>query len=140
MAQVKAFSLGGIGHPCCCDGGGGYRCSPCNIPTSDLTVSYAGGLVPSQPLIYLTGGLPGVRWASAFLAGNVGIVLRCAGNLASELKIYSFGGDPPGVLLCTISVTTSHTCSPFTEVFDRTGVPACATLSPFYTTFTVTDP
>ncbi len=41
MAQVKVFSLGGLGAPCCCGGCNCFTsCSPCNIPQKDLSLDW----------------------------------------------------------------------------------------------------
>lgn len=68
MAQVKVFSLGGLGSPCCCAGTPTRPCHPCSIPEADLTLSWSSSLygAGSTTLFYTLGGTP-TEWLSACL-------------------------------------------------------------------------
>jgi hypothetical protein len=85
MAQVKMFSLGGLGAPCCCTKGGMYKCGvgvgACEIPTSNLMLTWAGSPGGMATLVYNGFG----TWISACIAVGAGFYLTfqvaCTGGV-----------------------------------------------------------
>jgi hypothetical protein len=141
VAQNKGLILGSLGGGstlCCCGGGGGggISCSPCNIPTSNLTVSWTNPLTGngSTGLTYNPGGSP--TWTSGCADDGLLFELLCnAGNIELRAIYFTSGSCPTGTqaycsnLLGVGSqlILSSYTCSPFSLTFTNTGV-SCPTL------------
>jgi hypothetical protein len=148
MAQVKAFTLGSIGAPCCCASGPAtVTCTPCNIPAANLTLSYTNVISGngSTTLTYTTG--PNA-WTSACTNGLLYKVLCTAGQLELRVIYFTAGSCPAGTQQYCSNLRSSpltlnffsHTCSPFSLTFkpSSSGCPTIAGNG--YSQFVVTYP
>ncbi len=149
MAQVKGLSLGGLGSPCCCAGGGGVPCSPCNIPASDGTVSWSNFVFGNGSIPIVYNGV--TMWVSGCDIAGTQYTLLCTGGGLIEFRAqYWTSGACPGAgttNYCSNTRTTplgltrtSFTCSPFSMTFTLTAIQCPGLGNVGYTDFTVTFP
>lgn len=150
--QNRAFSLGGIGSPCCCTapGPGTCPCSPCDIPATNLTCSWTNILFgPGSATLTYTA----CTWASV-----CDVFLPVYGSAGEKLTFGCVGGTIRFVITqytnnhlcntitganCTSADATmpltSHTCSPFSMTFTpNSGIPHCYMTDIGFTSFTIT--
>ncbi len=134
MAQVKVFSLGGIGAPCCCGGTPvDCTCSPCHLPKSNLTISWVNGALGngSATLVY-AGNC--IMWSCCALPGGGAVLfnLVCTGgNIIFTANLYNSSTSCTGTIRQTCASDggagalfhlTSFTCSPFTLTYTDPGI------------------
>ncbi len=110
MAQVKVFSLGGIGSPCCCTGVPLHTCGPCDVPNFDLTISESGtGTFSSFNdgpwTLQKTGGAGAGYWSTVINRRTFGSMLYfywdmiCSANAPGVfIRYYSGLTSPPATL------------------------------------------
>src|SRR5258708_2188473 len=127
MAQTLAFSLGGIGSPCCCAGSPiiGIPCLPCNLPADDVTLSSTNILFrPGSTTLTFTPTPP--RWFAGCVGGTAGLnyLLTCSGgNVLFTVTYFVSGVCPTGQHASCSNpnanglTLTSFTCSPLSILF-----------------------
>jgi hypothetical protein len=110
--------------PCCGCGGGTVPCAPCDLPETDLTLSWSGSLIGSGSYTFTyTPGTPPTwvydpaAYTIAFCAVADSLSLACDfGGSIMGLNLYQ-----AGVLICTFSFSApTYTCSPL-SVSETTG-------------------
>lgn len=129
MAQVKAFSLGGLGAPCCCSPTPTPTptCTPCSIPAVNLSITivvdFGGGFTQTRgPFVMVVGAGTWITACSdAFLGGSGSIYgLSCPSGTFGEAGYIdptcsnptsTCGTDVGGITL------QSFTCSPLSIVY-----------------------
>lgn len=116
MAQVKVFSMGGLGAVCCCGGGTPTACtvSSCNVPAVNLTMSWtdtpnsvagAGSTTLTYFSVTHNGFLPPTWQGSNISWSN--ILFDCsAGGTISYFNNT-----------CQLFPPTTHPCPPFLFTF-----------------------
>jgi hypothetical protein len=99
MAQVKALSLGGLGSPCCCSGGGSICVVACpsNIPVYGATVTVQSG-GSGGPVVF-TGTTPASGCVSPGVSGTFFVTVTISGVTCTALN-RTLGGS------VVISITT----------------------------------
>ncbi len=144
---LTAYAVGGrwVAEMAGLSGGGSLACSPCSIPTQNLTLSWVNFISGngSTTLTYVT---TPASWTSGCSNGLL-YKLVCTGGQV-ELRVIHFtsGLCPTGtqeycsnLRVAPLGITLStYTCSPFTMTFlsNASGCPAITSTG--YTKFTIT--
>jgi hypothetical protein len=147
---LTAYSVGGrwVSERGASSGGGSVSCTPCSIPTTNLTVSWVNILSGngSDTLVYSSGGSPIWKSACSGPGGQNIFNLECAsGVITLQVFYFSSGSCPSGSSSsCSNALASPHqlvlsssTCSPFSVTF--TCGAACSFLDAAgFTSFTIT--
>jgi hypothetical protein len=132
-------------------GGGGITCSPCTLPTTDLTLSWVNPIYGdgSVPIVY-NGDPSSPAWANTGCSGALGELvfqLACVdGSLNLKVVYFTGGACPTGTTsFCQTGGSSGHqltlasyTCSPLSVTFDSTLSSCPALTNNGYTQFVVT--
>ncbi len=131
---MGVFSLGSIGNPCCCSGGGTFTCSAYGIPTQDLTVveNIAGGaLIYTHTMTYNS-----VTPTWTYSGGSTGLddnncqlnCIFCPTTNTPNFRLTTPGPTPCGNCVGPAGMTlTSYTASPFKLVYSLAVGSPCST-------------
>jgi hypothetical protein len=146
---MRFTSVGGSGGGCGCCGGGGITCSPCNIPSANLTLSWVNlGSGNGSTTLVFSSSL--TQWATGCFDGVNAAVTCTGGAIEFQVFYYVVGVCPTGTSNYCSNLRSapgsiplaSYTCSPFSLTFKLDiGGTDCPTLSGFgFTEFVVTYP
>ena len=145
---LTAYSVGGrwVSEETTPSGGGTVACSPCNLPASNVMLSWTNPLLGNGSAVMVYTPSP-QAWTTGCCDGGLYFQLFCT-HSTIELRGYFFlsGVCPTGVtsycsnlqaspLKLTLS---SHTCSPLSLVFSVNGVDCPTLFADGNTQFTVT--
>jgi hypothetical protein len=144
---LTAYSVGGRWVSEETNGGSsGIPCSPCSLPTSNLTVSWTNPILGNGSATMTYTASP-ESWTTGCCDGGIYFQLFCTGS-SIELRAYFFtsGSCPTGTTsYCSnlgsapLQLTLSnHTCSPLSLTFTVNGTDCPTLFSDGNTRFTVT--
>ena len=143
----RAFSLGGIGAPCCCGGSNCCQttCSPCQVPQKDLQLAYTNIISGNGTCtLYYTGS----NWESDCTNGLTYRLLCNAGQVELRVIYYTTGSCPSGAQqYCSnlrsspyVLTLSASACTPLSLTFTSTSMGCPTITNSGYTMFVVTDP
>lgn len=144
---LTAYAVGGrwVAERAGISGGGSLACSPCNIPTQNLTLSWV-NVLSGNGSTTLTYATTSSSWTSGCSNGLIYKLVCTGGQVELRVIFFTSGTCPTGTqqFCSNLRVTpfgltlSSFTCSPFSMTFlsSTSGCSAISTTG--YTKFTVT--
>ena len=144
---LTAYAVGGrwVAERAGLSGGGSLACSPCNIPTQNLTLSWVNTVSGNGSTTLAYAGTP-ASWTSGCSHGLLYNLVCTTGQVELRVIYFSTGSCPAGTqqYCSNLRVTpfgltlSSYTCSPFSMTFlsNSSGCPAITNSG--YTKFTIT--
>jgi hypothetical protein len=144
---LTAYAVGGrwVAERAGLNSGGSLACSPCNIPTQNLTLSWV-NLISGNGSTALTYATTTASWTSGCSNGLL-YTLVCTGGLVEFRVIYFTTGSCPtgsqqycsNLRVTPFGLTlSSFTCSPFSMTFLPNALGCPAITNTGYTKFTIT--
>jgi hypothetical protein len=126
-------------------GAGSLVCSPCNIPTQNLTLSWV-NVVSGNGSTTLTYATPPASWSSECSIGLLYKLVCTEGQVELRVIYFTSGSCPTGTQqYCSNLRATpfgltlsSYTCAPFSMTFLSAASGCPAITSTGYTSFTIT--
>jgi len=146
---LPAYAVGGrwVAERGSSNGSGTVGCSPCDIPQTNLTLSWVNPLSGNGSTMLTYTPIP-VSWVTSACFNGLKAELVCTGGQLELRVIYWISGACPGPGLtqyCSNLRATpfgltlsSYTCSPFSMIFQSRSAGCPAITLSGYTSFTVT--